>query len=132
MFLGAGGIVINEAGELLVIQRDDTRTWTYPGGALDMGELPTDAVVREVEEETGIKVYPVRLVGIFFNPVPARGDLLVFSFRCIQRGGEIKTSAEKAGGRARRLEDFEFEGEGVASEEQPQIAAVKPISIERG
>ena len=94
MFLGAGGIVINEAGELLVIQRDDTRTWTYPGGGLDMGELPTDAVVREVEEETGIKVYPVRLVGIFFNPIPARGDLLVFSFRCIQRGGEIKTSAE--------------------------------------
>lgn len=94
MFLGAGGIVINEAGELLVIQRDDTRTWTYPGGGLDMGELPTDAVVREVEEETGLKVYPVRLVGIFFNHIPTRGNLLVFSFRCIQRGGEITTSAE--------------------------------------
>ncbi|QHQ35947.1 DNA recombination protein RmuC [Algicella marina] len=44
---------------------------------------------------------------------------------------EIKTSAEKAGGRARRLEDFEFEGKPHPDDETARIAAVKPIRIER-
>lgn len=93
MKLVADAIVTNEWNETLLILRDDTRTWAQPGGALDAGELPDAAVVREVEEETGVKVYPVRLVGLTFSP-NRRDDQLVFTFRCIQRGGEIGASLE--------------------------------------
>lgn len=38
--------------------------WTMPGGGLEHGEDPLDAVVREVEEETGYRVSVERLLGI--------------------------------------------------------------------
>jgi ADP-ribose pyrophosphatase YjhB (NUDIX family) len=93
MRLGATGIVINEFGEVLLMQRDDTRTFAPPGGAVEAGELPTDSVVREVAEETGLKVYPVRLVGLYYLQWGDTG-FLNFVFRCIQRGGELATSVE--------------------------------------
>ena len=38
--------------------------WTLPGGGLEFGEHPEAAMVREVEEETGLIVRPKRLIGI--------------------------------------------------------------------
>lgn len=93
MKLAATGIVTSGDGSVLMIKRDDTRTWTAPGGSLDAGELPTEAVVREVEEETGYKVFPVRLVGLRFVPLKPTG-YLSFVFRCLLRGGTARTSAE--------------------------------------
>ncbi len=93
MNIGTTGIIFNEFTQILLMQRDDTRTWAPPGGALEAGELPTEGVAREVREETGLIVYPVRLVGLYFMPGKERGSL-IFSFRCIQRGGEIQTSIE--------------------------------------
>lgn len=93
MNIGVSGIVVNQSGELLVIQRDDTRTWAIPGGSLDMGEMPTEGVIREVEEETGFKVLPVRLVAVHYVPVSGQ-PFVAFTFRCLLRGGEPKTSRE--------------------------------------
>lgn len=93
MKIATNGIVINESGQVLLIQRDDSRTFAPPGGSVDVGELPTDNVAREVREETGLIVMPVRLVGVYFAPVKPEG-MLNFVFRCIQRGGEIATSEE--------------------------------------
>jgi ADP-ribose pyrophosphatase YjhB (NUDIX family) len=93
MKIGTNGIVTNEAGQVLLIQRDDSRTFAPPGGSVDVGELPTDNVAREVREETGLIVLPVRLVGVYFSAAKPEG-MLMFVFRCIQRGGEITTSEE--------------------------------------
>jgi 8-oxo-dGTP pyrophosphatase MutT (NUDIX family) len=93
MKLAAMGVVVGEDGSVLMIQRDDTRTWAPPGGSLDMGEMATEAVVREVEEETGYKVFPVRLVGLRYTPIGATG-YLTFVFRCLLRGGAARVSAE--------------------------------------
>lgn len=93
MRIGASGIITNERGELLVIRRDDTRTWAAPGGLLEAGEQPTEGMVREVEEETGFKTLPVRLVGLQFLPLRPHGSL-IFTFRGLLRGGEARPSAE--------------------------------------
>ncbi|MCO5186591.1 MAG: NUDIX domain-containing protein [Anaerolineae bacterium] len=93
MRIAAMGIVVGQDGSVLMIQRDDIRTWAPPGGSLDKGELPTDAVAREVEEETGYKVLPVRLVGLRFVPLKPWG-YLTFVFRCLLRGGEATLSSE--------------------------------------
>ena len=93
MKLITSGIVTNQYGHVLLIQRDDSLTWAPPGGILEHGELPTEGVVREVREETGLMVTPVRLVALDF--AKGKNDtLLLMTFRCIQRGGEIKTSGE--------------------------------------
>lgn len=93
MRFGTNGIVTNAQGEVLLIQRDDTRTFAPPGGSMEAGELPTDNVVREVKEETGLIVLPVRLVGLYFMDWGGSATL-DFCFRCIQRGGELATSTE--------------------------------------
>ena len=93
MRIGASGILVSQTGELLLIQRNDTRTFSYPGGTVDAGELPTDAAVREVREETGLIVLPVRLVGLNFREFPPY-TYLNFTFRCLMRGGEVTPSPE--------------------------------------
>lgn len=89
----AGGVVTNELNEVLLILRDDSRTWAVPGGGLDVGEMPPAGAAREVEEETGIKVMPLRLVELQFRPEPPAGHL-GFTFRCLRRGGRLTPSPE--------------------------------------
>src|SRR5262245_43158101 len=62
---GAGGIIINEQGQALLQQRADNGLWNPPAGALDPHESPVDGVMREVWEETGLLVEPIRVAGIY-------------------------------------------------------------------
>lgn len=53
--LGAGGLVQNLLGEILVIRERGASTYKLPGGHIELGEKIEDAVIREVLEETGIE-----------------------------------------------------------------------------
>jgi 8-oxo-dGTP pyrophosphatase MutT (NUDIX family) len=53
--LGAGGLVQNSQGEILVIRERGATTYKLPGGHIELGETIEDAVIREVLEETGIE-----------------------------------------------------------------------------
>ena len=53
--LGAGGLVQNSRGEILVIREHGATTYKLPGGHIELGEKIEDAVIREVLEETGIQ-----------------------------------------------------------------------------
>jgi ADP-ribose pyrophosphatase YjhB (NUDIX family) len=64
-----------------------------PGGWVEKGEQPTDAVVREVAEETGLQTVPVRLAALYHLVENGRSTV-TFTFRCIPRGGELQTSEE--------------------------------------
>ena len=56
-------VVINAAGEVLLIRRSDNDNWALPGGAIDLGESMVQAAVRETREETGIDCEVTGLVG---------------------------------------------------------------------
>lgn len=56
-------VVCDEAGRLLIIHKTDNDLWALPGGGHDIGERIGDTVVREVEEETGIRVEVDGIVG---------------------------------------------------------------------
>ncbi len=67
-FIGAGGLVLNEAHELLVIvekahRHNRPNYYKLPGGALRPREHVADAAIREVREETGIETRFEALTG---------------------------------------------------------------------
>ncbi|WP_228547107.1 NUDIX hydrolase [Candidatus Neptunochlamydia vexilliferae] len=57
------GIVFSkDRKEVLLIKRRDVPVWVLPGGGIDPGESPEEAVVREMEEETGCSAKIIRKV----------------------------------------------------------------------
>lgn len=45
--------------------------WEFPGGKIEQGESPTEAVVREIEEEFGVRVGVMGAFGVFEHEYPA-------------------------------------------------------------
>jgi ADP-ribose pyrophosphatase YjhB (NUDIX family) len=58
------GAVIRDEKILLVQERSDQR-WCMPGGWADVGEKPSEMVVREVSEESGFHVVPRKIIGVY-------------------------------------------------------------------
>jgi len=54
--------------ELLLMRRSDNGHWGLPGGYVEPGESVSEAVAREVLEETGVAIRPGRLVGVYSDP----------------------------------------------------------------
>ncbi|MCL8251893.1 NUDIX domain-containing protein [Aeromicrobium fastidiosum] len=74
--LGAYAVVI--VGERILLTRISpvgypAGSWTLPGGGVDHGESPHDAVVRELHEETGLQAFSSRLVDVHDVHVVAEG-----------------------------------------------------------
>ena len=66
--VSAYGLILQDGRILLCRISDhlplDAGLWTLPGGGIDFGEDPADAMVREVREETGLIVCPLEIAGI--------------------------------------------------------------------
>jgi 8-oxo-dGTP pyrophosphatase MutT (NUDIX family) len=95
-------VIFDRKGRLLLQQRSDGGQWGLPGGSVEIGESVRDAVIREVREETGLRVAPGRLVGIYSEPalqVVRYPDGNVWHyvnvcFECAVRGGALTTCDE--------------------------------------
>jgi ADP-ribose pyrophosphatase YjhB (NUDIX family) len=74
-------VVVIKVDMVLLTKRSDIPVWCLPGGGVDAGESVAQTAVREVLEETGIKVQLTRLVGVYSRPTwGVDGDhVLVFT-----------------------------------------------------
>ena len=80
-------VVQNAAGEILLGRRADTGRWSLISGIPEPGEEPAAAIVREVLEETGVRVEPERITSVSVSPVVRypNGDVCQFlnvTFAC--------------------------------------------------
>jgi 8-oxo-dGTP pyrophosphatase MutT (NUDIX family) len=67
--IGSSAIILDETRhKILLTRRTDNGRWCLPGGAMDAGESLEECCVREVWEETGLKVRVVRLLGVYSTP----------------------------------------------------------------
>src|SRR3954469_13147349 len=89
--VSVAGVVVDEAGRVLVIQRRDNGRWEAPGGILERDETFEEGVAREVAEETGIAVEVERLTGVYKNMT--RG-IVALVYRCHPLAGTAGPTSE--------------------------------------
>ncbi|MCD2255164.1 NUDIX hydrolase [Lactobacillus sp. CC-MHH1034] len=71
------GIILNDQGQILLQKRTDTHNWSVPGGYMEYGESFIDTLHREVLEDSGLEVKPIKLIHVFdqgFTKYP-NGDI---------------------------------------------------------
>lgn len=94
------GVVTRGDAVLLVREKEDG-LWTLPGGWVDVGEPPGEAVEREVREESGYRVRATRLLALWDRdkhphpPIPHHTYKLYF--QCELLGGSPEQSLETDG-----------------------------------
>lgn len=58
-----GGLIVNPRGEILIVKSHKWRgKYVIPGGHIELGETLQEALVREIEEETGLEVHDCRFL----------------------------------------------------------------------
>lgn len=92
ILVGGSAVVRNERGDILLVKRRDSGAWVLPAGYTDIGENVAHTAVREVREETGLNVDPIRIIGVYsaphFGEIYPNGDQVqnvgvLFDCRCI-------------------------------------------------
>ncbi|NUO96725.1 MAG: NUDIX domain-containing protein [Nonomuraea sp.] len=68
MLPSVNGCVFDSSGRLLMARHGDVGLWATPGGGVDPGERPEEAVVRELREELAIDVEVRGLIGVYGGP----------------------------------------------------------------
>jgi 8-oxo-dGTP pyrophosphatase MutT (NUDIX family) len=68
--VGSAAVIFEDARreKILLTRRSDNRRWCLPGGQMESGESAAETCVREVFEETGLRVEVVKLIGIYTSP----------------------------------------------------------------
>jgi len=91
-------VVPSKEGEVLLIRRASDPyegQWALPGGFVEVGETLEDAAARETEEETGLSVEIVRLVGVYSDPDrDPRGHNVSCAYLARVREGEPEAASD--------------------------------------
>ena len=91
--VGVAAVALNEAGQVLLFKHSyrGRHPWGLPTGWLKAGEHPDEAVVREIEEESGLQAEDVRILFAHHPPRVFQIDLV---YHCRVRPGDFRPSAE--------------------------------------
>jgi ADP-ribose pyrophosphatase YjhB (NUDIX family) len=96
--IGVRGAVFDPAGRILMVRETaDEHRWSLPGGWAEVNQTPAQSVVREVFEESGYRVRPVKLAAVWDRgrqTPPSPFSVVRMFFVCELTGGTPKTSLE--------------------------------------
>ena len=103
ILLFSGGCLLNEEGQVLLQKRGDSGLWGFPGGAVELGESPETAAIREVREETGVEVAVGSLIGVYTDcqmryPNGDQAHSVCLAYRLQQTGGKLGSDDPETAG----------------------------------
>lgn len=132
-----GAVVIKDREVLLVMRGKDPgyEQWSIPGGAIQVGETMEQAVVREIREEVGILIDPVRLVETLDRIVrDEQGSILyhyvLLDFLCLYRSGKIRPGSDAI--KARWVKEADLGRYALVGETEKVIRKGLEMAIRRG
>jgi len=95
-------LAFDGTGRVLLVRHIEGNDWTTPGGMVEPCEVPSDAAVREMWEETGLHVRLTRLAGVFGGPLCvttySNGDRIAWVatvFAADVIGGQLRPDGEE-------------------------------------
>jgi len=98
--IGIGAVIVHQGGVLLVQRgREPLKGhWSLPGGLVELGESLQTAVIREIEEETGLLVEPVELIELL-DRIHREGERIryhyvIADYLCRVVGGALKAASD--------------------------------------
>lgn len=99
--VSVGGLIENDEGKILMIKNPD-RGWEIPGGQVEVGETLTDALKREIKEESGIDIEIGNLtavhsnigIGVQYDGVSPIPTIVSFEFTGKAVAGKLTVSEE--------------------------------------
>lgn len=100
-------MILIEDGKILLVRRGREPfkdEWAIPGGRIEDDETAEQCLKREMKEETGLEVEPIKLVGIYSDPKRDPRGIIAAAYLVRRTGGELK-----AGDDAAETEWFELE-----------------------
>ena len=94
--VSAAAVVVNPAGKILILHHllRPTTGWGLPGGFIDAFEQPSEAIVRELKEETGINIHSVRML---FVRTLGRHIEILFAARATEKGEVLSSEIDHLG-----------------------------------
>lgn len=79
----------------VILLKNERDEWELPGGRLEKDELPEDCVVREIEEELGLKAKVRRILNTWVYPVTPEKSVFIVTYQCdITRDSPLRISSE--------------------------------------
>jgi 8-oxo-dGTP diphosphatase len=98
--VGVGAVVVDE-GRVLLVRRGTEPLrghWSIPGGLIEVGEALTEALKREVREETGLEVEVVELIELLDRIHREEGRVrfhyVIADYLCTVTGGELRAATD--------------------------------------
>jgi len=82
--------IIKNKKVLLIHRITGFDVWEFPGGKIELGENPKETAVREIKEETGLKVKNEGLITIDSHVTPQKRHHVWFHYKCKVLSGSIK------------------------------------------
>jgi 8-oxo-dGTP diphosphatase len=97
-----GAVIKDAQGRLLLIKRGHAPgagLWSLPGGRIEPGETDTQALLREIREETGLVIAAGPLVGSVRRPGPDGDVLDIRDYAATVTGGTLSAGDDAADAR---------------------------------
>ena len=90
--------VIFREDKILLVKETIDGKWSLPGGWADVGFTPSEVIVKEVKEESGLEASTVKLLAVFDKKCHPHPPELYYVYKmfflCQENGGELKSGIE--------------------------------------